>query len=83
MNLLDLYNVIFSKIINFKMSVKVAVRLRPFNPRETELGSKLIIEMNNNTTKIKDPESGDKRDFTFDYSFWSHDGFETTDDVIF
>jgi kinesin family protein 16B len=40
------------------MSVKVAVRLRPFNPREIELNAKLIIEMNGNQTKIEDPETG-------------------------
>ncbi len=42
---------IFNFIIN-KMSVKVAVRLRPFNARELELQSKQIINMNNNTTII-------------------------------
>ena len=61
------------------MSVKVAVRLRPFNPREIDLHSKLIIEMEGNTTKILNPEDGKKKDFTFDYSFWSHDGFTIND----
>jgi hypothetical protein len=56
------------------MSVKVAVRLRPFNSREIELQSKLVIEMEGNKTWIEDPENpSNKRDFTFDYSFWSHD----------
>jgi hypothetical protein len=40
------------------MSVKVAVRLRPFNSRESELGAKLIIEMQDTCTKITDPETG-------------------------
>ncbi len=31
--------------------------------------------MNNNTTKINDINSGTSKEFTFDYSFWSHDGF--------
>ena len=35
------------------MSVKVAVRLRPFNQRETELNSQLVISMIGNTTLIK------------------------------
>ena len=52
------------------MSVKVAVRLRPFNQREIDLDSKLILEMNGNCTKITNPEDGNKRDFNFDYSFW-------------
>ena len=65
------------------MSVKVAVRVRPFNSREIELQSELCIEMNQNTTVIKDISSGNTRDFTFDYSFWSHDCFETTADGFF
>jgi hypothetical protein len=63
------------------MSVKVAVRVRPFNPREIELGSKLCVSMAGNTTvltdAISDPKDIKTRDFTFDYSFWSHDGFDT------
>ena len=58
------------------MSVKVAVRVRPFNSREKELGCKLCVEMNGNTTSLINPEDGKNRDFTFDYSFWSHDQFE-------
>jgi hypothetical protein len=38
-------------------AVKVAVRVRPFNSREKERNAKLIIEMNGNTTTIKDPVS--------------------------
>jgi hypothetical protein len=37
-------------------SVKVAVRVRPFNEREINLNSKCIIQMENNTTKIKNPK---------------------------
>lgn len=65
------------------MSVKVAVRCRPFNQREIDLQSKLIIKMNGNTTYITNPEDGKERDFNFDYSFWSHDGFKVNDEVIF
>lgn len=54
------------------MSVKVAVRVRPFNAREQ--GDQLIIEMKDAQTIV---EYDDKtRPYTFDYSFWSHDGFE-------
>ena len=28
------------------------------------------------TTKLINPNTADERTFTFDYSFWSHDGFE-------
>ena len=36
-------------------SVKVAVRCRPFNDREKDRNSKLIIRMEGNTTFIKNP----------------------------
>jgi hypothetical protein len=61
------------------MSVKVGVRVRPFNQRESDLGSKLCVDMIGNMTKLfdaDDPDGAKSRDFTFDYSFWSHDEFE-------
>ena len=64
------------------MSVKVAVRVRPFNQRELTMNSKLIVDMVGNTTKVFNPDSGEKKEYTFDYSFWSHDGFETLENVI-
>ena len=54
------------------MSVKVAVRVRPFNTREKENNSVCCIEMNETQTTIKD-ELGQPKTFTFDHSFWSHD----------
>ena len=56
-------------------SVKVAVRVRPFNSREQERNAVLCIKMENNSTYITDPEGGEPKMFTFDYSYWSHDGF--------
>lgn len=38
-------------------SVKVAVRVRPFNQREKSMESKCIIEMDGKTTKITNPVS--------------------------
>ena len=64
------------------MSVVVAVRVRPFNAREIELNTKLCVQMQDNTTVLVD-EDGSERTFTFDYSFWSHDGFETADDGMY
>nr|XP_022323498.1 kinesin-like protein KIF28P isoform X1 [Crassostrea virginica] len=56
-------------------NVRVAVRVRPFNRRERERNATLIIDMNGATTQITDPAGADEpRKFTFDYSFWSHDG---------
>ncbi|XP_030584099.1 kinesin-like protein KIF1A isoform X1 [Archocentrus centrarchus] len=54
-------------------SVKVAVRVRPFNSREIEKESKLIIQMSGNTTTIINPKQAkDNKSFNFDYSYWSH-----------
>ncbi|XP_008405934.1 kinesin-like protein KIF1A isoform X8 [Poecilia reticulata] len=54
-------------------SVKVAVRVRPFNSRETEKESKCIIQMSGNTTTIINPKQAkDNKSFNFDYSYWSH-----------
>lgn len=67
------------------MSVKVAVRVRPFIPREINLGAECCIKMvsdslpcqNGPTTEIIDPKTKQSKPFTFDYSFWSHDGYDT------
>ncbi|CAJ1059782.1 kinesin-like protein KIF1A isoform X18 [Xyrichtys novacula] len=54
-------------------SVKVAVRVRPFNSRETGKESKCIIQMSGNTTTIINPKQAkDNKSFNFDYSYWSH-----------
>ncbi|CAG9327700.1 unnamed protein product [Blepharisma stoltei] len=56
-------------------SVKVAVRVRPFNSREKEEGAELCVEMRGNTTKVRNKENGTIKEFHYDYSYWSHDGF--------
>ncbi|XP_028262677.1 kinesin-like protein KIF1C isoform X1 [Parambassis ranga] len=59
-------------------SVKVAVRVRPFNSRELGRNAKCVIQMQGNTTCIsnpKQPKDGAKN-FTFDYSYWSHTSAE-------
>ncbi|XP_054644472.1 kinesin-like protein KIF1B isoform X18 [Dunckerocampus dactyliophorus] len=55
-------------------SVKVAVRVRPFNSRETSKDSKCIIQMQGNTTTILNPKAPKEpaKTFSFDYSYWSH-----------
>lgn len=56
-------------------NVKVAVRVRPFNSRETERSAQLIIDMVGQTTTIKNPVGKEEpKKFTFDFSYWSHDG---------
>ncbi|XP_069466088.1 kinesin-like protein KIF1B isoform X16 [Ambystoma mexicanum] len=59
-------------------SVKVAVRVRPFNTRETSKDSKCIIQMQGNSTSIINPRNPKEpaKTFSFDYSYWSH----TTDE---
>ncbi|XP_053086409.1 kinesin-like protein KIF1A isoform X8 [Pangasianodon hypophthalmus] len=54
-------------------SVKVAVRVRPFNSREMSKESKCIIQMSGNTTTIINPKvPKETKSFSFDYSYWSH-----------
>ncbi|XP_026140988.1 kinesin-like protein KIF1A isoform X11 [Carassius auratus] len=54
-------------------SVKVAVRVRPFNSREIGKESKCIIQMTGNTTTIMNPKlPKESKSFNFDYSYWSH-----------
>ncbi|XP_075695444.1 kinesin-like protein KIF1B isoform X20 [Rhinoderma darwinii] len=55
-------------------SVKVAVRVRPFNSREIGKESKCIIQMQGNSTSIINPKNPKEpaKSFSFDYSYWSH-----------
>lgn len=65
-------------------SVMVGMRIRPFNDREKKLGAQLCVDVDGATTLLQNPpdvaaESGkgaELKKFTFDASFWSHDGFE-------
>ncbi|XP_035849724.1 kinesin-like protein KIF1C isoform X2 [Sander lucioperca] len=63
-------------------SVKVAVRVRPFNSRETGRNAKCVIQMQGNTTCISNPKQlkDGAKNFSFDYSYWSH---TTADDPSF
>ncbi|KAJ8418620.1 hypothetical protein AAFF_G00001190 [Aldrovandia affinis] len=62
-------------------SVKVAVRVRPFNSREIGKDSKCIIQMSGNTTTIINPKQPkENKSFNFDYSYWSH---TTPEDINF
>ncbi|RVE40588.1 hypothetical protein evm_014761 [Chilo suppressalis] len=61
-------------------SVKVAVRVRPFNQREKDMGAKLIVQMDGKKTRLQtvknSKEQNDRekyKDFTFDHSYWSYD----------
>lgn len=65
-----------------------AVRVRPFNNREREMGAKCIVEMDpdGRKTRLKKPKHltidnsnavtsirDNYNDFTFDFSYWSFD----------
>jgi len=56
-------------------TIKVAVRVRPFNGREKEQNSVCIVKMSGNTTYITNLETGEVKEYAFDYSYWSHDGY--------
>ncbi|XP_073848830.1 kinesin heavy chain 73 isoform X2 [Musca autumnalis] len=58
--------------------IKVAVRVRPFNRRELELGTKCIVEMDKHQTILHNPPAIDKiesrkppKTFAFDHCFYS------------
>ncbi|XP_058986852.1 kinesin-like protein KIF13A isoform X3 [Musca domestica] len=58
--------------------IKVAVRVRPFNRREVELGTKCIVEMDKHQTILHNPPAIDKiesrkppKTFAFDHCFFS------------
>ncbi|KAJ3226400.1 hypothetical protein HK099_004978 [Clydaea vesicula] len=68
-------------------SIKIAVRVRPFNPREIEGNAQLVVKMNGAmTTLLPPPQEGktdrkyENKNFTFDYSYWTHDDFYTDPD---
>ncbi|XP_037910484.1 kinesin-like protein Klp98A isoform X2 [Hermetia illucens] len=62
-------------------SLKVAVRVRPFNQREMDMDALPIVQMDGKKTRLHKPklssvrESGrdNYHDFTFDHSYWSFD----------
>ncbi|XP_055840153.1 kinesin-like protein KIF13B isoform X4 [Episyrphus balteatus] len=72
--------------------IKVAVRVRPFNRREIELGTQCIVEMDKHQTVLHNPASLEKMDrkqpktFAFDHCFFSIDpedgNFASQEDVF-
>eukprot|EP00667_Euglena_gracilis_P001967 EG_transcript_1967 len=57
-------------------AVQVAVRMRPFNGREKAANSTRVVRMENllkgSKTYVTDPDSGEEREFKYDFSFQSH-----------
>lgn len=58
-------------------NIKVAVRLRPFTEKEKQRNSRRIVDIQQNTVALYNINNTDTafKKFTFDYSYWSHDGF--------
>ncbi|KAI0215596.1 Kinesin-related protein 1 [Lamellibrachia satsuma] len=71
-----------SLIMTSVENVKVAVRVRPFNRRELSRNAQLVVEMDNATTMLIDPSNpkAAPKKFTYDFSYWSHDGFKVRQD---
>ncbi|KAG9509492.1 Kinesin-like protein KIF28P, partial [Fragariocoptes setiger] len=64
-------------------NIRVAVRVRPFTTRERQRQAKRIIDIEQNTVNLIHPKaSNTSKQFTFDYSYWSHDGFKTNEDGV-
>ncbi|XP_048590057.1 kinesin-like protein KIF13B isoform X2 [Nematostella vectensis] len=60
--------------------VKVAVRVRPLNRREIDLGSKVVVDMEENQTILLPSRGNDRKqakNFAFDHCFWSIDAAKT------
>uniref|UniRef100_A0A1B0CAM6 Putative kinesin-like protein n=1 Tax=Lutzomyia longipalpis TaxID=7200 RepID=A0A1B0CAM6_LUTLO len=69
------------------LKVIVAVRVRPFNQRELDMGANLIVHMDGKKTRLAKPRTPGSNgaicrdslskenfnEFTFDYSYWSFD----------
>lgn len=51
-------------------NVKVAVRVRPFNQRELDAKSKLVVAMEGNQTILTNPKTNEEKKFAFDFSYW-------------
>lgn len=54
----------------------------PHNKREKARNSTIIVEMKGESTYLRNPDEPDEepKKFTFDFSYWSHDGFEENAD---
>lgn len=59
-------------------AIKIAVRVRPFNAKETAANQQLCIEMTETKVTVNDLETGkEPKSYTFDHAFWSYDCFTT------
>ena len=54
-------------------SIKIAVRVRPFNPKENNEGATNIVEMEGQQVRLRNPDGGDQRQFGFHRCYYSTD----------
>jgi hypothetical protein len=60
----------------------VGVRVRPFLPR-VETSDKLCVQMDGNTVTVKDElDSNEAKAYAVDHAFWSHDGYDTSNEGL-
>ena len=60
--------------------VQVGVRIRPFLPK-IDGDDTLCVQMTDTETKVTNTlGGGEEKRFTFDFSFWSFDGYGTRED---
>lgn len=55
-------------------SIKIAVRVRPFNQKEIDEGAKNIVEMDGQEVRLRNPDGGEIKKFGFHRAYWSTDG---------
>ncbi|XP_041121988.1 kinesin-like protein KIF28P [Polyodon spathula] len=64
-------------------SIKVAVRVRPFNQREKVLQCKCIVSMLGSSTQVTDPKNlNNRKSFLFDHCYWSHDEYTENEEGV-
>jgi kinesin family protein 1 len=51
-------------------NLKVAVRVRPFNQREKDANSKLVVAMTGNQTILTNPKTNEQKKYAYDFSYW-------------
>jgi len=61
--------------------VKVAVRVRPFTAAEKVIDPRGCVFMQENVTVLS--RGAERRQFTYDYSLWSHDSFAVEEGVYY
>lgn len=60
--------------------VQVGVRIRPFLPK-IDGTDQLCVDMTDTETMVTDIlNTQEEKKYTFDFSFWSHDGYNTLED---